>query len=134
MQNSYWFALFASSALGDLVTVTDLVWEVDTVTVYTPEATVQAMVQPTSSINLPSTLLTSYQQTRTTASPIAAAAPVTQSTTGQYSGDGTFYELGLTACGQTYSDSDYVAAISYLLFDQDGTPNPNSANHILTNC
>lgn len=60
---------------------------------------------------------------------VVAAAPSqsqTATTTGQYSGDATFYELGLTACGQTYTDSDYVAAISYKLFDINGTPNPNS--------
>lgn len=59
-------------------------------------------------------------------SPDAAASTTTTTTaSGEYSGDGTFYELGLTACGQTYTDSDYVAAISYLLFDQDATANPN---------
>lgn len=68
--------------------------------------------------------------TTTLTTPAAAAATTSSATstttTGEYSGDGTYYELGLTACGETYTDSDYVAAISYLLFDQDGTANPNS--------
>jgi hypothetical protein len=41
----------------------------------------------------------------------------------------TYYALGLTACGQTYSDSDYVAAVSQSLFDTvdgaSGNPNNN---------
>ncbi|BFZ57431.1 hypothetical protein PYCC9005_004483 [Savitreella phatthalungensis] len=75
----------------------------------------------------------------TTTTPIAVANPTTVATlpvssagdvsAGTYAGDGTFYELGLTACGQTYLDSDAVAAISYKLFDQNGTPNPNNNPH-----
>jgi len=46
---------------------------------------------------------------------------------GPNTGDVTFYELGLTACGITYTDSDFVAAVSHILFD--GYPgagaNPN---------
>lgn len=69
---------------------------------------------------------------QTTTTPAAAAAApvattaVSSTSAGIYSGEATYYELGLTACGQTYADTDYVAAISYLLFDQNGTANPNS--------
>lgn len=40
----------------------------------------------------------------------------------------TYYALGLTACGQTYSDTDYVAAASKLLFDivPGAGANPNN--------
>ncbi|KAG2366614.1 barwin-like endoglucanase, partial [Suillus spraguei] len=42
---------------------------------------------------------------------------------------GTYYETGLGACGVTNTDSDYIAAVSHLLFDAypgyDGV-NPNS--------
>ena len=40
-----------------------------------------------------------------------------------YYGDGTWYNLGLTACGQSYSNSDYVCAIASSRFT---SPNPNN--------
>lgn len=84
------------------------------------EAVTVAVAAPTTTTPAAETSVTP-----TTTSQQAAAA---SATSGEYSGDGTFYELGLTACGQTYTDSDYVAAISYLVFDQDGTANPNGKN------
>jgi hypothetical protein len=36
---------------------------------------------------------------------------------GQQSGDGTYYSTGLGSCGLTNQDSDYIAAVSHLLFD-----------------
>jgi len=46
---------------------------------------------------------------------------------GTYSGDGTYYAPGLGACGWTNSDTDYIAAVSYLLFDSwpGAGANPN---------
>ncbi|KAG1757490.1 RlpA-like double-psi beta-barrel-protein domain-containing protein-containing protein [Suillus lakei] len=48
---------------------------------------------------------------------------------GTNDGQGTFYETGLGACGITNTDSDYIAAVSHLLFDAfpgyDGV-NPNT--------
>lgn len=43
-----------------------------------------------------------------------------------YAGDGTWYETGLGACGQVNTDTDYIAALGWGLFDQytPGT-NPN---------
>lgn len=38
-------------------------------------------------------------------------------------GDGTFYDLGLTACGQTFTNDDLVAAVSFSRFT---APNPNN--------
>ena len=29
----------------------------------------------------------------------------------------TYYNTGLGACGETHSDSDFIAAISHILFD-----------------
>jgi len=45
-------------------------------------------------------------------------------------GQGTFYSTGLGACGITNNDSQYIAAVSYLLFDNfpgygGGDPNAN---------
>ncbi|EPT03938.1 hypothetical protein FOMPIDRAFT_160517 [Fomitopsis schrenkii] len=48
---------------------------------------------------------------------------------GTQSGDGTFYDAGLGACGITNTDSDYIIAVSWDLFDNypgyDGE-NPNT--------
>ena len=54
------------------------------------------------------------------------AATSQAQTQGDFTGDGTWFYLGLTACGQDYTDNDLVAALSYKLFDEGGTPNPNS--------
>ncbi|KAI0090521.1 RlpA-like double-psi beta-barrel-protein domain-containing protein-containing protein [Irpex rosettiformis] len=49
---------------------------------------------------------------------------------GTHSGDMTFYDVGLGACGWTDSDSELVAAVSHIMFDQfpgykGGNPNKN---------
>ncbi|KAI0343386.1 hypothetical protein BDW22DRAFT_1328878 [Trametopsis cervina] len=49
---------------------------------------------------------------------------------GKHSGDGTFYATGLTACGVTNNDEQYIAAVSHLLYDtypgyKGGNPNNN---------
>ncbi|KAF8912737.1 RlpA-like double-psi beta-barrel-protein domain-containing protein-containing protein [Gymnopilus junonius] len=37
---------------------------------------------------------------------------------GPQTGEGTFYATGLGACGITNTDTDHIAAVSHLLFDQ----------------
>jgi len=69
----------------------------------------------------------------TTAAPAAAppaaapAAPAAPAAGGGPSGTGdiTFYSLGLTSCGQTYSDSDAVVALSHLVMNNGGNSNNN---------
>ncbi|KXN89956.1 Allergen Asp f 7 [Leucoagaricus sp. SymC.cos] len=49
---------------------------------------------------------------------------------GTQSGQGTFYSTGLGACGITNKDSDYIAAVSHLLFDDyPGYGGANSNNN-----
>lgn len=48
------------------------------------------------------------------------------SSSGSKSGDGTYYDTGLGACGITSTDSDYIVAISHVLFDAQGVANPNN--------
>ncbi|KAG2118444.1 RlpA-like double-psi beta-barrel-protein domain-containing protein-containing protein [Suillus clintonianus] len=74
-----------------------------------------------------------------TPTPTTTSAPATTSTSssgssngflsGTQSGQGTFYATGLGACGITNNDSQYIAAVSHLLFDAypgyDGV-NPNT--------
>lgn len=49
---------------------------------------------------------------------------------GTQTGQGTYYATGLGACGITNHDTDYIAAVSHLLFDafpgyDDVNPNAN---------
>lgn len=65
--------------------------------------------------------------------PAPSPAPVDNSgpdfMRGTQTGEGTYYDTGLGACGITNNDSDYIAAVSHLLFDNfpgyDGV-NPNN--------
>lgn len=132
--------------------MTETVWDVVTITEYTvlkgattthtsspatPLTSPKTTTPSTSTVVPTTTLAVVPSSTQSPGNVLPPAPSITVPTTtqatvpstassGQHSGDGTFYELGLTACGQTYSDSDYVAAISYKLFDVGGTPNPNS--------
>lgn len=45
---------------------------------------------------------------------------------GTQTGQGTYYETGLGACGITNTDSDFIVAVSYLLFDAYPGSNDNS--------
>jgi hypothetical protein len=47
---------------------------------------------------------------------------------GTYSGEGTYYGTGLGSCGWTNKDTDYIAAVSQLLYDTwpGATGNPNN--------
>jgi len=56
------------------------------------------------------------------------STPIPRSAT--FSGDGTFYEVGLGACGQTNSDSQLVCALSFTQFD----PSPNGNPNLNPNC
>jgi len=63
---------------------------------------------------------------------VAAAAANSEDTTSTsgtvYSGQGTYYSTGLGSCGVTSHDSDYICAISHILYDSvpDGG-NPNNS-------
>lgn len=51
----------------------------------------------------------------------AAASSSSASSSGSYSGDGTYYDVGLGACGDTNTDTELVVAISSELYDQTRT-------------
>ncbi|KAH9922477.1 RlpA-like double-psi beta-barrel-protein domain-containing protein-containing protein [Fomitopsis serialis] len=57
----------------------------------------------------------SYTDTSTTSTNVAADEPSWLS--GTQTGDATYYETGLGACGVTNTDSDYIVAVSENLFD-----------------
>jgi hypothetical protein len=73
----------------------------------------------------PSSSTTPQQQPPATTS----SAPPAQSSDGPFTGEGTFFDTGLGACGITNVDTDFICAISKLRFDTfpgyDGV-NPNT--------
>ncbi|EIN13816.1 hypothetical protein PUNSTDRAFT_95155 [Punctularia strigosozonata HHB-11173 SS5] len=84
-----------------------------------PSSTHTSQVAPTTNAK-PTT--TKQQETTTKASATktssAASSTFTQSfLIGTQTGQGTFYATGLGACGITNTDTDYIAAVSHLLFD-----------------
>mmetsp|Transcript_1874 Transcript_1874/g.1844 ORF Transcript_1874/g.1844 Transcript_1874/m.1844 type:complete len:230 (+) Transcript_1874:130-819(+) len=52
-----------------------------------------------------------------------------QPSSGDHSGEGTFYSTGLGACGKTNQDTDYIVAVSHILYEENqvnGNSNDNS--------
>lgn len=68
--------------------------------------------------------------TSSVASTASMAYLASSSSSETFSGDGTYYDPGMGACGETNSDSDYIVAISKDLFDQY-TPDGNSNHNTL---
>ncbi|KIY63789.1 hypothetical protein CYLTODRAFT_457812 [Cylindrobasidium torrendii FP15055 ss-10] len=60
-------------------------------------------------------------------SALAACAAPTALEARSFSGDGTYYDPGLGACGKVNVDADMIVAVSHLLYDSypGATPNPN---------
>ncbi|KAI5123766.1 hypothetical protein M0805_000355 [Coniferiporia weirii] len=88
--------------------------------------------EPAPSSSTPAPKPSSSKTSKTEAAPSSTAASGGSSESylnGQQSGDGTFYAVGLGACGVTNVPSDKIAAVSHLLFDTfpgyDGV-NPNN--------
>ncbi|KZT05947.1 uncharacterized protein LAESUDRAFT_726515 [Laetiporus sulphureus 93-53] len=111
---------------------------------------VSSVIAGTSSVIVPTSTSVYVAPTSTeAASTIVAAATTSEAESSSYvatptaaadsseptwmyatnSGDGTYYAAGLGACGITNTDSDYIVAVSWELFDNypgyDGT-NPNT--------
>ncbi|PCH33788.1 hypothetical protein WOLCODRAFT_22254 [Wolfiporia cocos MD-104 SS10] len=96
--------------------------------VETPSST---YVAPTTSETPTYTPTSTYTPTTSYAATTASSADISEPTW-MYetnSGDATYYAAGLGACGITNTDSDYIVAVSWELFDNypgyDGT-NPNT--------
>ena len=51
---------------------------------------------------------------------------IVDTVSGLLTGQGTYYDPGLGACGYTNAESDRIVAISHELFDSFGTGNPNN--------
>jgi len=109
-----------------------------------PTSLVAQYVAPTTSSTEAAAATTSTSEAAavtTSTTQAAAAAPSTTSTTqaaaastaassgsgsGNFSGQGTYYDTGLGSCGITSASTDYIVAISHLLMDGSYTANPNA--------
>lgn len=91
-------------------------------------ATTSALEQA-STTSLPSTTPTTTPVAETTPETTAAASPTTSlsssssaseaaptGSSSKFAGEGTYYDVGLGACGNTNTDSDYIVAISHILY------------------
>lgn len=94
-------------------------------------------VQPTTTATPTSTKIKTKTKTSTSAAPTSSSTSDNggsssggSSSGTTYTGDATFYATGLGACGITNADTDYICAVSHLLFDgfdgyTGGDPNNN---------
>lgn len=91
----------------------------------TTSSTSQSSSEPTPAPESTSEPTSSSQSQSTTTQ---SSSPSTSSTPseGEFSGDGTFYNTGLGACGIESNDSQFVVAVGYELYDSVNTANPNN--------
>lgn len=108
--------------------------------VYVAPTTSSVYVAPetTSTYVAPTIESTSVYVAPTTSTTSSAPAATTSASSGsgessglaasgtEYSGDLTWYDVGLGACGITNVDGDHIVAISHVIFDAYSTGNPNT--------
>lgn len=89
------------------------------------EPATEATTEPITSTTVPTATIEP-----TTTTPSTTSSTATSSASGEvFSGDGTYYDTGLGACGWTNTDTDFIAAIGHGLFDEytpNGNPNRNT--------
>lgn len=96
------------------------------------EATTASLEQqsPVVSSSAPETSSTAPTTTTAqTSTDVTLSTSAASSSSALFSGQGTWYETGLGACGITNTDTDYIVAISQLYFDlytPAGNPNDNT--------
>lgn len=97
-----------------------------------PETSTTAEAEPTTSSYVAPTTTseaaveTSSEVATSTSSTDSSSSTDSGSSGDEHEGDGTYYDTGLGACGITSTDSDYIVAISHVLFDAVSTGNPNT--------
>ena len=92
----------------------------------TTEAATTSMSTPTETQIEPAEETTSTTSTSSTSSSLTSTSEPTSGSGEKRSGEGTYYQTGLGACGETSSNSDYIVAVSHSLFDETDTGNPNN--------
>ncbi|THY86146.1 hypothetical protein D6C95_07672 [Aureobasidium pullulans] len=101
-----------------------------TSSVYVAPTTTSIYVAPTiestSVYVAPTTSTTSSAPAATTSSSSGSVSAGMAASGTEYSGDITWYDVGLGACGETSVDGDKIVAISHVIFDAYSTGNPNT--------
>lgn len=114
----------ASTTSEALVAVSSLLTSYTTS--LTPSTTSASDAATTSSISIATT--TPSAVSSTTSTPITSSTSTAASATSTstvYTGDMTYYDVGLGSCGWTSSPSDSVVALSHLYMDNPANPNNN---------
>lgn len=92
----------------------------------TTSSTIAANDSPTTS-QAASATINASPATETSSS--SSSTGTSQPSSGDHSGEGTFYSTGLGACGKTNQDTDYIVAVSHILYEENqvnGNSNDNS--------
>lgn len=102
--------------------------KIETTNETTPTEASTTEIAPTTEAKAPAPTTSTTSTTPTSASTTPTATPST-STGGEFSGEGTYYDPEMGACGIVNSGDEKVVAISQYLFDKytpNGNPNKNS--------
>jgi hypothetical protein len=83
-------------------------------------------IESTSVYVAPTTSTTSSAPAATTSASSGGVSSGLAASGTEYSGDLTWYDVGLGACGVTNVDGDHIVAISHVIFDAYSTGNPNT--------
>lgn len=102
--------------------------KIETTNETTPTEASTTEIAPTTEAKAPAPTTSTTSTTPTSTSTTPTATPST-STGGEFSGEGTYYDTEMGACGIVNSGDEKVVAISQYLFDKytpNGNPNKNS--------
>jgi hypothetical protein len=102
--------------------------KIETTNETTPTEASTTEIAPTTEAKAPAPTTSTTSTTPTSTSTTPTATPST-STGGEFSGEGTYYDPEMGACGIVNSGDEKVVAISQYLFDKytpNGNPNKNS--------
>lgn len=91
-----------------------------------PETTTSSTKEPEPTTS--STTSEKPEPTTSSSAPAPSSSSAASPTGSIQSGEGTYYDTGMGACGIVSHDSDYIIAVSHEMFDEhmiDGNPNHN---------
>ncbi|CUM46027.1 uncharacterized protein AC631_02205 [Debaryomyces fabryi] len=95
----------------------------------TTSASIAATDAQTASQDAVPTSIAKSATPATETSSSTSSTGTSQPSSGDHSGEGTFYSTGLGACGKTSQDTDYIVAVSHILYEENqvnGNSNDNS--------
>lgn len=127
----------ATSSAGSSTEPSTSAFEVPSTTAPSPttSSTTKSSTTKSSTTKLATTTSKKTSTSTTSSSSAAAAAFSAVGETssglvlaGVHTGQATYFDVGLGACGNTATNSDYIAAVSYLLYETYPGSNPDNSN------